>query len=85
MSEMVGEEGEAGQKVVEAVCMDMSFCSPLPTVTSFPSTSGPLVPEAGKTPKLRGHCNQPNSRDPRKGSTDLCPIAYSEGILLWQC
>ena len=82
---MVGEEGEEGQRVAKALCMSMSFCSPLPTVTSFPSNLWSPFPEAGKTPKLTGHCNQPNSRDPRKGSTDLCPFAYSQGILLWQC
>ena len=52
---MVGEEGEEGQRVAKAFCMSMSFCSPLPTVTSFPSNLWSPFPEAGKALQISVH------------------------------
>lgn len=79
---MVDEEGEVGQRVAKADHMHLScspYCHLLP-----PQTSTPHMPESGKTPKLTDRCNHPGFGDLRKGSINLCPLVYGQGILLWQ-
>lgn len=80
------EEGEVGQSGY-GLSHGHELLLFLTVTLFFFKSPSPQTPEIGRTPKLTDHCNLPGfgGGGLRDGSANLPPLAYSWGILLWQC